>query len=221
MTPINTQKIDLSVAKLLNSKHAETQLFRFDLDSYAIVSDSKKVPSFAFKSLDFSALIDTTSEDIIDVMVVTTTCESRPEKPQNFEIRLLLTLGDQIAINSDDEMSRISPLIRVEIDNDDRVIKPAREVWTDLPEKYEKLVFTQELIKRLDPHIQQHGVENIIARMWADYEATNQPLKIEEVVHVHGEWGDYAITELRSGRTVCMTPEEVKPDDFEFKDDVF
>jgi len=220
MTPINTLKIDLSNAKLLSSKNTETQLFRFDLDSYAIISDSKKVPSFAFKSLEFSALIDTTHDDIVDVIIVTTTCQSRPGSPQNFEIRLLLTIGDQIVMNSDGEMSRISPLIRVDIDNDDRVIKPVRETWPDLPEKYEKIVFTADLVKRLAPHILKHGAESIVSRMCSDFEVTKQTLIIEEVIHVSGEWGDYAITELRSGRAVYMAPEEVKPDDFEFADDV-
>ena len=220
MTPINTLKIDLSNAKMLSSKNTETQLFRFDLDSYAVISDSKKVPSFAFKSFEFSALIDTTYDDIVDVIVVTTICESRQGKPQSFEIRLLLTNADQIVINSDGEMSRISPLIRVDIDNDDRVIKPVREIWNDLPEEHEKIVFTQNLIKRLSPDIERHGAKNIISRMWSDYEATNQPLVIEEVVLVQGEWAEYAITELRSGRAVFMTLDEVKPDDFEFADDV-
>jgi hypothetical protein len=118
-------------------------------------------------------------------------------------------------------MSRISPLIKIDVEEDERTAKPVREVWGNLPEELEKMVFTRDLIQRLAPDIKKHGAKVVVSRMLLDLEDTNRPLKMEEIVHVNGEWARYAVTELRSGRAVYMTPEEVMPADENEDDEVF
>jgi hypothetical protein len=221
MKPLTIKNIDIRNAQLLSSNNTETQFFRFDLDSYAIISTASSIPSFGFKSLDFSALLDSIEDDITDVMVLSTTCESRENKPQKIEVRLSLGCGDQICLNCQGEMSRISPLIKIDVEEDERTAKPVREVWGNLPEELEKMVFTRDLIQRLAPDIKKHGAKVVVSRMLLDLEDTNRPLKMEEIVHVNGEWARYAVTELRSGRAVYMTPEEVMPADENEDDEVF
>jgi hypothetical protein len=201
---------DLKNGVLLSSSESDTKLIRFDLDSYAVVVDGTNEPIYAFQSTSVSGILHAIDEPIKSVSVVLLLPLDYEVERQAVELRIFLEGGQVIICDSQGQIGVLVGF-EYEISKEDRAAIPACEMW-DLPDidPYRKLLFSKKFIEKLSMALKTIPAKDVVDRIWEDFERVNKPLIDEDVVRVNGEFGSYALTELRCGRIVVMPLEETK-----------
>jgi len=195
---------------LLSSSESDTKFIRYDLDSYAVIASGETEPMYAFESKKISGVLHVLDEPITSVSLVLIHAVDSETEEQAFELRLFLESG-QVVICDSYGQTGILNAVDVELSKEDSLALPVCEIW-DLPDvdPYRKMMFSKLLLQKLGSVFDHSPPVDVVDRIWADFERLKEPLLFDDVVRVDGEFGAYALTELKCGRIVVMTREETE-----------
>lgn len=208
MRKLRTDRINLDNALRISSDNMDHNIWRFDLDAYAIVSCKTSEPICAFHSEAFSDLLKSLNsritqisftqgerlycgafDDIIEVWIVT-------ENRDTYHIDCL----DTVSICSDYAIPSFA----------------ASDIWqaTDLlslPPNYplDRLLLTAGFTKEFIHYLYGDQGFEVLRRFWIDAQKSKRSSCFVAPVVIEGEYGTFAAKEELCGRVVLMCTKEI------------
>jgi hypothetical protein len=208
MKIIPRKNVDLEQAILLFTTHTQIKLWRLGVDQYAFTKEGKDGPILAFESEPFSYLIDTLDQ-LHDVAIIGCNCACCDGEHRFVEIRLLIEDGKSYYFDSNENVVETSTVEFAE--RDDCPAPTPCEHWA-LPDEapYKHMFVSFKLADRITKVESPTSIPDILERMWFETRKLRKPNSINKLERVSGEFCDYATHELRCGRILFMTSDDIK-----------
>lgn len=206
MKKLDTSNLDLSAAMCVVEDDLENRLLRFDLDCYAITVPWHKGAVFAFKSFEFSMILNSLKTPICDMAVLGFSCLINQDKEDDlFEVRIMCEDGIAYSVDCYGIVTELQVLELVDAFGDN-AISPV-DAWNLAPvSPFDRILISKHLAIKLATYL-DGDCKGVFLQLWSEFERSRDTAQ-ETTHHLHSEFGPFCATELVCGRVLFTTSVE-------------
>lgn len=207
MKLIKSTYLDLKEAYLVKEDAFGNQIWRFDLDSYAVTASHREGAILAFKSNAFSAILNWLQAPIEDFALLESKSLLCEDPKELFELKILSKDGTALKIDSRGEIEELTALEENEAPERES-LRPSQICSVRETFPYDRILISKNLAWRMIDFCEICEEREVIDRFWAEFSSQRKVEGSRKIHHLIGDFCTFSVAELPCGRFVFLTAEE-------------